>query len=468
VVGDSEFDFGAKTMKTKNLIILAAVVIVVLAYIMLFERHRPTSDESTAAAEKVLRDFERDDVMGIVIDRPEGRVRLEKVGGEWRLREPLDFPADSSVVSSTIGSLANLKADRRLTATEVDPAKYGLEEPSAEITLRMVDGTQRLVAVGDELPLGSKRALLVDGGNEVTITSGWFVSDLERGVDDWRSREVVEILENDVASIDIEYGADSIRAVRLEDQWQLLRPLEDMADGDHLGSLISDLASMGIEEFLDDDTAPEELGLELPEYEITIIRTDGGTPLRLDLGATREGDGATEVACRRGDGEYFWASETVRTRLSKAPVLWRSKKVMPFETWDAEELRVTTPEGSTNLVYDGNFWRFADDVEADLTRVQERLRALAELEATDYDLMAPLTREMGKVEVVFEAEDDGQERSVLSFSFYAPLEEGGRAMVQVTGRSTVMGVEVENAETILGDLEGLRPEPTEESNADSE
>jgi hypothetical protein len=279
---------------------------------------------------------------------------------------------------------------------------------------------------------------------------------------------VAEILEDDVASIDIEYGADSIRAVRLEDRWQLLRPLEDMADGDHLGSLISDLASMRTEAVLDDGADPRDLGLDLPEHEITIIRTDGGEPLRLDLGVTREGDSGTEVACRRGDGEYFWASETVRTRLSKAPVLWRSKKVMPFETWDAEELRVTTPEGTTSLVYAVNFWLFADNTEANLTGAQERLRTLAYLEATDYDLMAPLTREMGNVEVVFETEDNDQERPVLSFSFYAPLEEGGRAMVRVTGRSTVMGVEVEDAETILGDLEGLRPEPTEDSDADSE
>ena len=57
--------------------------------------------------------------------------------------------------------------------------------------------------------------------------------------------------------------------------------------------------------------------------------------------------------------------------------------------------------------------------------VQERLRALADLEATDYDLMAPLTREMGTVEVIFEAGDDDQERPVLTFSFHAPLEEGG-------------------------------------------
>jgi len=455
-------------MKTRNLVILAAIVLAVAVYMFLFERHRPTSDEATAAAEKVLLDFERDDVIGIVIDSAEGRVRLEKHGEEWRLQEPFDFPADSSVVSSTLGSLANLTADRRLAPDEINPADCGLEQPATMVTLRMADDSERVIAVGDALPLGSKRALRVDGSDRVTIAAGWFVSDLEREIDDWRSREVAEMLENDVASIDIESGADSIRAVRLEDQWQLLRPLEDLGDGDHLGSLISDLASMRIVEFLDDGVDPSELGLNVPENEITIFRTDGGEPFRLDLGATREGDGGTEVACRRGDGEYFWASERVLTRLAKAPVLWRSKKVMPFESWDAEELRVTTSESSTSLILVDGFWRFADDVEANMTNVQERLRALADLEATDYDLMAPLTREMGSVEVIFEAEDDDRDRSALTFSFYAPLEEGGRAMVQVTGRDTVMGVGVEDAEAVLGDLEGLRPNPPDVAVGDTE
>jgi hypothetical protein len=455
-------------VKSRNLIILAVVVIAVGAYIMLFERHRPTSDEATVAAEKVLRDFERDDVVGIVIKRDGSRVRLEKVSEEWRLREPLDFPADDSVVSSTLGTVANLTADRRLATDEVDPAEYGLEEPMAELTLRMTDGGERLIAVGDELPLGSKRALRVDDGAEIVIASGWFVSDLEREVDDWRSRDVIDFLEDDVASVDIESGPDSIRAVRLEDEWQLLLPLRDMADDDHLGSVISDLRSMRIEEFLGDDSDPGELGLDLPEYEITIIRTDGVEPLRLDLGVTREGDSGTEVACRRGDGEYFWASENVRTRLSKAPVLWRSKKIMPFETWEAEEFRVKTAEASMALVQEGSVWRFPDDTEANLTKVQERLRALADLEATDYDLMAPLTREMGSVEVVLEVEDEDQLPPTLTFSFFAPLEEGGKAMVQVTGRNTVMGVEVGNVEAILGDLEGLRPEPPQDLAADSE
>jgi len=331
----------------------------------------------------------------------------------------------------------------------------------------MTDGGERSIVVGDELPLGSKRALRVDDGAEIVIASGWFVSDLEREVDDWRSRDVIDFLEDDIASVDIESGDDSIRAVRLEDQWQLLRPITDMADGDHLGSLVSDLRSMRIEEFLDDDADPDELGLDLPEYELTIVRSDGGEPLRLDLGVTREGDSGTEVACRRGDGEYFWASERVRTRLSKAPVLWRSKKVMPFETWEAEEFRVTTTDASIELVQDGSIWRYPDESEADLTKVQQRLRTLADLEATDFDLMAPLTREMGKVEIVLEAEDEDRPRPTLAFTFFAPLEEGGKAMVQVSGRATVMGVEVATVNEIFDDLEALRQQPPDDE-ADAE
>jgi hypothetical protein len=453
-------------VKSKNLIILAAVVIAVLAYILIFERHQPTTEEARKEADKVLHDFDRDDVQAIEIESESGHVRLERVGEQWRLRAPFDFPADSSTVSSTLGSLANLTADRRIAVEEIEPAEYGLDDPAAEVTLEMAGGGERSIAVGDELPLGSKRALLIDGGDEVIIASGWFVNDLERKTDDWRSRDVIDFLEDDVASIDIEAGTDTIRAVRVDDRWRLLRPLEDLADDDHLGGLISDLRSMRIEEFLDDVADLGELGLDLPGYSITVVRSDGGEPLRLDLGDTREGENDTEVACRRGDGAVFWASERVLTRLSKAPVLWRAKKVMPFETWDVREVRITAPEESAILIHEDGLWHFEDDSEADLAKVQERLRSLADLEATDYDLMTPITSEMGRVEVVLE-EKEGEERPLLVFSFHAPLEEGGKAMVQVTGRDTVMGVEVEDVEAVLENLDQLRPEPPEESDAES-
>jgi hypothetical protein len=457
-------------VKSRNLIILALVVIAVGAYIMLFERHRPTTDEATKDAEKVFQGFDRDEVSGIVIESEAGRVRLEKVGGDWRLREPLDFAADESTVSSAIGAIENLTADRRLSAPEVDPAEYGLAAPKIKITLRMADGGESVLAIGDELPLGSNRGLQFAGGDEILVASGWFVSDFEREVDDWRSRDVIRILEDQVASIDVESGADSIRAVRLRDRWQLVRPLEDLAGSDHLGSLVSDLASMRIAEFLDSGVDIGELGLAAPEYEVTVVRSDGGEPFRLDLGATREGDGGTEVACRRGDGEYFWASDRVRTRLSKAPVLWRSKKVAPFATWDVTELRLSVGDGTSVMLEraDG-LWRFVgDNAEADQVAVGDRLSALAGLEATDYDLMAPLTAEMGRAEVTLSADDEASDVTTIEFVFYPPLEDGGRAMVRASGRSALVGIDAGSLDSILASLDDLRPQVIGEPGDDKE
>ena len=456
-------------MKGKSLAILAAVVIAVLAYILLIERHRPTSEEMKSEAEKVLQDFDRDQVTSIVIERDSGRVWLEKVGETWRLREPLDFAADESAVNSTLGTLANLQADRRLSADKIDPEAYGLDDPPITIRLRTGDGGETVLDISDEMPLGSKRALRLAGAGEIMVVPGWFVSDLEREVDDWRSREVVGISEDQVASIEIGAGEDRIRAVRLDESWQLLQPVDDLGDRDHLQSLVRDLDSLRIEGFLDGPVDLGDLGLDAPEYEITVIRADGGEPLRLELGSTREGENGTEVACRRGDGEFFWSSEKVRTRLSKAPVLWRSKKVMPFETWDVEGLGISRGGDGIELEQVAGLWRFArDDAEASYSAVQDRLTKLADLEATDYDLMAPMTAEMGRAEVVLKAADDETEGRVLRFEFFEPLSEGGRAMVRVGGRNNVMGVEAADVDTILGDFESLRSNSPERDVADGE
>lgn len=189
-----------------------------------------------------------------------------------------------------------------------------------------------------------------------------------------------------------------------------------------------------------------------------VVRSDGGEPLRLEVGATREGDSGTEVACLRGDGDFFWALDRVRTRLSKAPVLWRSKKVSPFDTWEVEGLRLRTPDDAVELEKADFQWRFAEDgAEADQARVSDRVTALSNLEATDYDLMAPMTAEMGRAEIVMRADDAGGESGELVFTFFAPLSEGGRAMVRVSGRQSLMGVDAAAVESILADFDDLRP-----------
>jgi len=82
--------------------------------------------------------------------------------------------------------------------------------------------------------------------------------------------------------------------------------------------------------------------------------------------------------------------------------------------------------------------------------------------------MAPMTSELGRAEVVLEAADGESEPETLSFTFYAPLEAGGRAMVRAAGRETIMGVDAAKVDEIFADIDALRPDPVEELTEDSQ
>lgn len=447
-------------MRSKSLIILALIVAALGAFIYFSERHMPTTEERRQQADRVFPGLERDDVESLEIRNSHGTFRLVKDAESWRLVEPIDFPADQTAVSSLLGSLERLEAERTLAADEVDPAAYGLDDPALSVTLGVADGGSLTLSVGDEAALGSNRA--IRRGNEPTVmlAAGWITTDLDKDLDGWRSRDVVDVTADDVASLQIVAGDDRVQVVRQGDEWRLLEPLEDVADSEHVRNLVSDLDALRVAEFLDQPQPPTELGLEPPAYQVTIVRSEGGDPIRLDFGATRSEEGRTEVACRRNSSDLLWVDDRAATRLAKAPVRWRSSKVAEFDSWDAERLTISSADGSVSLERREGLWSDPDGGEVDYTAVQNRLSALTGLEAVEFDLIEPATPPAGTVELTFEADDDGEPRRLV-LTFHRPLTEGGDALVRSSDRPTVMSVQASQVEEILADPTSLIKPPSE-------
>jgi hypothetical protein len=446
-------------MRNRNLIILALIVVALGAYIYFHERHLPTTGERRDKADTLFPDLERDEVAGLEIRNTHGTFRIVKRGERWHLVEPIEFPADESSVSSLLGSLESLKAERTLTEDDVDPKSYGLDAPSITVKASTADGSTSSLEVGDEAALGSNRAVRRNGESSVNLVSGWFVRDLDKPLDGWRSRDVVEITDDDVASLTVLAGTNRIQLVRQAESWHLLEPLDDIADQDHVRNLIADLDALRVEEFLDDPPPAAELGLEPPAYQVTILRSADGDPIKLEFGSHRELDGRTQIACRRNAEDPFWVDNRAAIRLAKAPVRWRSTKVAAFDTWDAERLTITAGGRSASLERKEGMWTAPDGGEVDYGSVQDRLAALAALEAVDFDLIEPATPPAGTVELELEAPGDDAEPRRLTFSFHRPLVEGGLALVRVSGRPTVMSVAASQVEQILADPEALvRPD----------
>lgn len=440
-------------MRTRNLLILAIAVVLVAGYILLFERHQPTSEEAREQAERVLPGLDRDRVVAVDIDGEQGEVRLERSGDDWRIVRPLDFPADATAVSSLLGSLENLDRDRVLPSEEVDPAEYGLDEPEVTVAVELEDGGELRLQIGAEMPLGSNRALRAGGSGDVILAPGWFVTDLDRELDEWRSRDVVDLVSSDVASLEIVgRDGDTIEAVRVGDLWRLLEPVEDLAHREHLRNLVSDLNALRVAEFAD-GADPGELGLDAPAWRITVVRADGDEPVRLALGETRPADTgeATEVALRRGDDLFWVTDQGVLTRLARAPVLWRSRSLYPLDTWSVDRLTLRSGEQAVALERAEGMWRTGEGDEVDGAAVHDRLTLLAEMEAIDYDLVLPDAEPTGRVEVVLTGEDVRP----VTFTFFPSLTADGKPLATVSGRDTVMSVDRTAVAELLADPRAL-------------
>jgi Domain of unknown function (DUF4340) len=457
-------------MRSRNLIILASLAIVLGAFIFFVERHQPTTNEREERADRVFPDLDGDAVVAMELKTSNGPVRLAKTDDEWRLVEPLDYQADAAVVKALVDAVSNLDIERTLPVGEISPADYGLDAPVLEVTLVDAQDRRFSLAVGLETPLGSNRAVKRDGGEEIILVPGFFVASLDKDVDEWRSRDVVDLLEHDLASVEIETDDDRIRVVRGDGRWLLEEPMVDLADPDQMRSLVSELNTLRVSEFLPKGADASELGLDSPAFRVLLKPKGDDQALTLEFAATD--DEAGTIACRRNGSDLFLVPPSIGIRLSKAPVLWRSDKVWPLVTWDVAKIEFSVAD--EDLVFDkiedaeGKIWRFDDGSDADNPEVSRRLSALADLEIREHDLILPPTEVMGSVLLVL---DNDQGAEGLTFTFYSPIEEGGHAAVTVSTRGNVMGVDAISAETIVGNLELLRPAASgaaEEDDAESE
>ncbi len=461
-------------MRGKSLLILSVLVVVLGAFIWFYERHQPTTEESKEAAEKVLPGLKQDEVRSIAIQRGEDHFLLVKKGDDWRLSLPVDYPADESAVNSLLSALTNVKVERKLAAGDVDPKAYGLDQPAFVVTLEQTNGQKKTLTVGQEEPLGNNRAVTLDG-KSVELVSKWFTSSLDKDLDGWRSHEVVQLLDDQVASLEIDAGSNRIEAVRDGNLWRLLEPVRDLADRDQIRNLISDLNSVRVQEFVDEGSAPPEtLGLDHPRYRVKVVRTKGAEPVVLEFGAKRTVKDKHQVACRRNGSEVFWVTDRAEVRLGKAPLLWRSKIVYPFDTWNVDGVTVASGGEKAELERSDKGWTCGGH-EADSTGVFSRLSKLARLEADGFDLVSSGTESLGQVTVRLKpAEGQKGQGTEITWTFFAPMRQGGRALVEVSGRDTRMSVDADVVRGLLENPSGLcspppTPEPkkTPESRGDS-
>ena len=309
-------------MKPRTLAIVAALALGLAAFIAFYERDLPSSDERRQGAKRVLT-LDKKQIDELIIERraPSAenihlrRTAATKAAGQaagpdnqataaddpdantfsltptgqpiWRLEKPLQALADGWAIDRLLDSLIGLDTQRRLE--DPDRSGLGLDAPRIVVTLRGSFG-ERVLDVGSALPVGNAMAVAVRGEDSAAIVSDAVFAELGKPAGDWRSREVFVGDRETVRSIDLGRGAERVSIVRDGEGYRVAAPFTDRADRDKVNALISELASLRAQSFVEPVSAEVESGFaNAPWIEVASAASAAQALRRRRSGSNSEG-----------------------------------------------------------------------------------------------------------------------------------------------------------------------------------
>jgi len=330
--------------------ILFGVALVLGAFLYFYEiRGEEARKEAEQAEKAVFPGVDAGDVVALQVETGEGgAARLESRDAGWRVTSPVDFPADEAAADGMASTLAKLTAESRLESPE-EPDVYGLGEGAR--VLRFETGEEGYeLRVGGKTPVGANSYVSRSGDPRVHLVPTWRLNSLQKSLDELRDRRVLDFDRDAVAALELSWPGGGVALEEREEGWWLTAPREARADGDAVEDLLSELAFLRAEGFVDAPPPDAEAGLEAPAFAATLVTRaaegeEAGRRVRFALGS----DPADGERLARGQHEgvlYRVPAE----RLSSFPrdvVAYRFKELSEFAFADARrfEIRFREPGG---------------------------------------------------------------------------------------------------------------------------
>ncbi|MBK9088395.1 MAG: DUF4340 domain-containing protein [Holophagales bacterium] len=450
-------------MSTRKLLILTGVFLALLAFVVFWERHQPTSEQK-ATSKRRLFDLEPKEVVGLSFERPgQQPVDLSRKEGQWVLDGAKGGAADATTADGLVSDLSRLDLLGE-TRTSFDPKEYGLDAPKVKVTVKMKDGSSRTVLFGEAIP-GADATAAAEGGRFGSVKFAP-IAQLTKPYDEYRSRSLVDTPAADITRVTVARGPNRVVAVRdSTGGWRLEQPVTDLASGTFVDQLLADLAGVRATEF--PAVGPADLpriGLAPPGAEV-VLEKGSEVVSRLAFGAARA-DAAGKLFASR-DGVVMVVDDRAQESLGKELSAFREGKLLPLDTWLVTRVVFESGALRTGAEKLDGAWRsagreiegrVADDLLDRLSRTEVRrfvpVKELATIGLATVRRKKPVPA--GKVEVLLEK---AKEPIRVDFFVSRELETEKLVAVQVTGRGDTLVVDASVWDDILSLASRLKSAP---------
>lgn len=467
-------------MKSKTLLILTAVVLVLLAYVYFFEFKGKAARTEAREKSELLVDLSVDDVRAVTFKKEDGTtIALKKdEAGVWSLTEPLAANADESEVSSFIENFASLKPDRTVEEAPADLAAY--EIPKREVALELKDGKPPVkILVGMENPLDQSFFAKREDQSKVVLLSSSLKSSFDKTLFDFRQKDVFKLETDKVGAIALRAKDAAWRAEKKDAGWFLSDPLPVLAKKTAIDGVLSALSDLRAKAFVAEDKTPEDVRahkLDAPDYEVRLRMPASDQEVVFALHKLPD---EKVYATTSASTKIVEVESTVLADLEKKVDEIQEKQVAVFNSWEVVKVALKKGDVAVTAAKDkDDKWRIEApfQAEADGEKVETFVRKIESLEAAGF-VIPPVTladdglaSPQAEVEItVNEYGEDGQTKErVVRILVGREDAEKKQAVVKNSALDYVFWVDSEFLTAFPAKAEDWKPAPPPEEAKDAE
>jgi len=291
-------------MGLKTNLIVSGIFLGLLAFVYFHEIKGGEERRLEAERAKQLMEFSDHEARGLVIERGDSTIAIEKLPDRWVLQKPVQTDADQSAVERYLRALRETEVERIIedsAAVTGDPGlldRYGLDQPRLKVLLELVEGPRDTVLLGEDTPTERFAYARRSGDNpQIFTVRAWRFDNLDKGTFDLRDRRVLAFEKEEVRQIRLTRSApgDTVRLARESDgEWTLESPVAARADETSVRGMLNRLRDGKAEEFVAENPEEEgwrEYGLtaDLARLQVSLLLGDELAEKRLVVGLQAPG-----------------------------------------------------------------------------------------------------------------------------------------------------------------------------------
>ncbi len=279
-------------MKTKQLLILGAIFVVLAIVILLFENPFGQSEyeKKVETAMPLFPDFNEEQVVKIEITATGETTTLLKQNGSWVVASMDNYPADSEGVAELLSKVTEFKNTQRVSNNPEKQAEF--EVDSTGVEAKLMDANDKVLVhlfVGKTTPGFLSSYVRPANSNDVYVAQGYLQSVFNKGTRTWKDRTIFSFNKGIVTQLNIISSEETVE-LRLdaEGTWQMLKPVVAVAKTTEVDTLLTTFSELDTDDFAEATDELAEYGLDTPQSTISALLNDG-TTATLHVGKEEEG-----------------------------------------------------------------------------------------------------------------------------------------------------------------------------------